>query len=644
MFKICLINMPFATPNTPSVALTQLKAVVDSRFDGQVATQVLYLNQDFANYMGLALYQYFAFAVEGLVTGIGDWFFRQAAFPDLADNAQAYLARYYPHPGKRTQVLKYTIQRKRQGIDDYLDELIARYDLDQAAIVGFTSRFSQSLACFALARKLKAHNPGLMTVMGGPNCQSPMGQEIVRHVPQIDFVFSGPALKSFPEFVQHCLDQNLPACNRMDGVFSKANLDLFADETLSLCGEDLDINTIPRLDYGPFLETFESHFAGQELEPILLFETSHGCWWGERAQCKFCGVSSAKMRYNVMQSEKAIAQFESLFQYPRPLYLHCVDNIMPKSHVAQVFPRLDTPSGVVMYYSAKALPDERDVATISRAGIKIIQLEVEALATAALKAMRTGGTSFNNVLCLKHCLRHGVYPVWNILVGFPGEQEAMYQKYLRDIPRLVHLPPPTGVQMIAFERHSPYFEDAAEYGLDLRPDAIYEMIYPFDQQVLKNLAYHFTNHNLDVPYLATMSRWMDPLREACYLWQSRWDNTGKTRPPMLFFKQSHGRTVVYDSRAKEAVEYPLSHNAVEVLARLHRPTRPSGLAEALGHIAGLDLEREMAALQERGLVFEEDGRFINLVLPEEPPPLDAQTLEFLSFLTPFALSVSMRRY
>jgi ribosomal peptide maturation radical SAM protein 1 len=651
MHKIFLINMPFAILNTPSIALTQLKSVLDDQFEEQVSVKVLYLNLDFAHYMGVSLYQYIAFAVEGLVSGIGDWFFRQSAFPELVDNAQEYFSRYYSHPGKRTQVLKYAIQKKRQGVDDYLDELIAAYGLDQATIVGFTSRFSQNLACLAMARKLKERNPDIITVMGGPNCQSPMGQEIVRHVPQIDFVFSGPALTSFPEFFRHFLDQNLEACECIDGVFSKTNFASFPTQAtldepppIGVFGQDLDINADVKLDYAPFLEAFERHFPDEEMKPILLFETSRGCWWGERVQCRFCGISSAKMPYSVMSPEKAIKQFESLFKYPRPLYLHCVDNILPKSLTSKVLSNLDVPSDVVIYYSAKALLNEQDVQTLSRAGVKIVQLEIEALTTSALKSMKTGSTALQNVLCLKNCLFYGVYPVWNFLVGFPGEEEEMHQKHLDTIPLLAHLPPPSGVQTVAFERYSPYFVNAQEYELDLHPDGIYRLLYPFDEEVLENLAYHFTNHNFKAPYLIAMYKWIDKIRDKCYVWQTRWHGQDQALPPRLFFEQKRDLTIVYDSRSEEAVEHHLDQIAIEMLKYLDKPRSLTQLAEAFGHIQGLDATKEITSLQDRGLVFEENGRFLSLVLPGEPAPLNAQTREYLSFLTPFVASFSTRRY
>jgi ribosomal peptide maturation radical SAM protein 1 len=647
MQKIFLVNMPFAALNAPSIPLTQLKSVLDGQFKGQVSVEVLYLNLDFAHYIGVPLYQYIALGVESLGSGVGEWFFRQLAFPGLDDNEQEYFSRYYPHPGKLVQVLKHAIQRKRKAAGGYLDELIAKYDLDQVAIVGFTSMFAQNLACFAMARQLKERNPDIVTVMGGANCESPMGQEIVRHVPQIDFVFSGPALKSFPQFVQHRLDQNLEACNHINGVFSKENVASFSDQAaldettrLGVLGEELDINANVKLDYGPFLEVFRKGFPNTELKPVLLFETSRGCWWGERSQCSFCGMSRATIKHRAMSPEKAIEHLKSLYEYaPHFAYLGCVDNVMPKNYVDEVLPHLNTPSDVAIFYELKVPVSEREIWALSKAGVKIVQPGIEALTTPALKLMRKGTTAFQNLLCLRYCLMHSVYPVWNYLVGLPGEEEEMYEKYLHDIPLLLHLPPPTGVQVIRFDRYSPYFVDARRYGLDLHPSDFYKLVYPLDEEVLRNLAYHFTNRNFNAPYLATVCKWSNRIREECGIWWARWYGQDRADPPKLFFKHAEGCAVVYDSRSGDAVEHLLEQPAMEVLKYLEKPRTWAGL-ESLGHSQGLDPARELGLLQDDGLVFEEDGSFMSLVLPAEPPPPGAQALEYLSSFTDFLANFS----
>ena len=85
MYKIALINMPFADLSLPSIALTQLKFVVEQRFGDAVSVDIHYLSHDFANYLGLDLYESITNSADAQNAGLGDWFFRQTAFSRAAE-------------------------------------------------------------------------------------------------------------------------------------------------------------------------------------------------------------------------------------------------------------------------------------------------------------------------------------------------------------------------------------------------------------------------------------------------------------------------------------------------------------------------------------------------------------------------------
>jgi ribosomal peptide maturation radical SAM protein 1 len=508
------------------------------------------------------------------------------------------------------------IRDKRPGIDEFLRSLIHRYGLDRADIVGFTSMFNQNVASFAMARHLKEKNPKVITVIGGANCESPMGEEIAKNVDAFDFVFSGPALLSFPEFVAHCMSGQLDQCTRIRGVTSKksALLSLGAP----VIGEELSIDEDVALDYEPYLQELETRFPGGAVRASLPFETSRGCWWGERAHCTFCGLNGATMKYRAMNSESAVKLFESLFKFsPRVSRLEAVDNILPKEYLESVFPRLKTPAGMHMFYEVKADLSASDMSVLSNAGVKVVQPGIESLATATLKHMKKGTTAFNNLEFLKNCLLHDVLPAWNLLVGFPGEPAAVYEKYLRDLPRLVHLPPPTGAYPVRYDRFSPYFDRAKEYGLDLHPLAFYELIYPFAAQSRARLAYYFADHNYDAEYIKAMVQYIVPLRRLVESWRKRWAEN-ESEVPLLYLGGEDGAHFVHDSRGEKALEYEIDDVALEILKTLDRRQGLSDLASALGrelNITETELKSRMDFLLGKGLLFEEGARFMSLVLP-----------------------------
>jgi ribosomal peptide maturation radical SAM protein 1 len=616
--EIGLINMPFAGAHLPSIALTQLKSIVKEQLRDRVSVAVHYLNHDFVKYMGTDLYGFMSGSMDAHNSGLGDWLFRQLAFPGQPDNASAYFQRFFPYRTPQHTAFKEQVLEKREGFDAFLDAIIDKYRLDQCDVVGFTSMFNQNISSFALARKLKERNAKLITVIGGANCEAPMGQQIARNVPQIDYVFSGPALKSFPEFIRRRMDGETPEDRPIKGVLTKSNCEL--ESLRTEIGEELDINVPIDLDYGPFMTSFADHFPDADTKPVLLFETSRGCWWGQRAHCTFCGLNGSTMAYRAMGSENALSQFQKLFAHAGKVTRYeSVDNIMPKEYLTEVFPFLETPPGSYLFYEVKADLKESEMEVMEKARIRAVQPGIESLASSTLKLMKKGTTAFQNLLLLKNCLLYDIYPSWNLLIGFPGEEESVYQKYLKDFPLLVHLPPPIGTFPVRFDRYSPYFMKAQEYGLDLHPVDYYELSYPMSKDSLVNLAYYFEDRNLRANYMTTMIKWIDQIRVKINHWNTRWHAMDQLLPAKLYFKENS--TIVYDSRSGKAIEHDVQKVGRLVLdAIASKPARPGAIAAAL---EGMDAnpERVISSLQGKGLVFEEDGRYMSLVLPQEPRKL-----------------------
>ncbi len=610
MTRIALVNMPFANVQLPSIALTQLKSVLRDA-SARVSTSICYLNHDFSDYFGHEHYAHFANSVALTVSGLGDWIFRQAAFPDALDNADEYVARHR-HVFDHEQSLFDLFLLKRSTLVSFLDELIDRYELLNCSVVGFTSMFVQNVASFALARRLKDRDPNIITVIGGANCETCMGRVIAENVEAIDFVFSGPALKTFPKFVKFVADDQKEECHQLAGVFSRKNLR--EGKAFNEIGDELGIDEDVPLDYDDFLASFEQKCRSFAGAPELLFETSRGCWWGERSHCTFCGLNGMSMQYRSMTPEKALRQFAELFkQTPRVSHFKSVDNILPKEYITDVLPYMKTPKDVSIFYEIKADLKDAEMKLLAQAGVTEIQPGIEALATATLKLMKKGTSAFQNLGFLKSCLVHRINPAWNLLIGFPGEEEAVYEKYCDDLPSLVHLPPPTGVYPVRFDRFSPYFKFAKDFGLELKPYDFYGMVYPFDDKDLNDLAYFFSDQNYGASYIELTARWIRKLESKVNYWQSRWYQRDKKGKPELVFEWRGHQKIIHDSRSGVVVEHEIRPAGLRILDLLSVPVRLPELMKQCNDISEVELESEVSGLLQRGLVFQESDRFLSLV-------------------------------
>lgn len=635
-FEIALVNTPFAALDVPSLGLSQLKAAVERRLGREVAVHVVYANHDYGVALGPDLYGAFAQGAH-CEAGLGDWLFRLQAWPALSDNTDAYFDRYYPLTGPNRQRTRGQILAARKAIAPLLDQVIDRYGLDRVDLVGLTSLFSQNVACFALARRLKERNPRIHIVMGGANCEAPMGAVVVRLVPQLDAVFSGPGLCSFPEYVARLVEGRDVREPPIRGVFFGADSAESASPIGELPlaprksaeqwrGEDLDLDVDLPIDFGPFLDALEQHFPNKALEPMLLFETARGCWWGERSHCTFCGLNGLSLAYRAMRPELAVERINTLTRTyaPRCRDFYCVDNILPMGYLKDVLPRLETPPGVILHYEVKANLREDDVRTLAAAGGRWLQPGIEALSTRTLALMRKGTTAFINLQLLKHCLAYGIEVAWSLLAGLPGQDDEVYARYVHDLPLVTHFPPPSGVTPVRFDRFSPYHFDAAAFGLDLRPRDFYALIYPFPKEALVDFAYYFSDGAPEPRYRQTLDDWMGRLVPLVDAWVTAWGDGVRERPRLEFFDRSGGREI-FDSRSGEPRLHRLTENAAEMLRLLDTPHKLRDLAATAG-LGDEPLGLALDELRAGGLIFEEDGRALSLVTRAEPAggaPADA---------------------
>ncbi|HWC39581.1 MAG TPA: RiPP maturation radical SAM C-methyltransferase [Acidimicrobiales bacterium] len=634
--------MPFASMHRPSIGLAQLRAVVEARLGSRVAVSVLHLHVEYGARIGAWTYEQLA-DDHCFEVGLGDWLFRDLAHPGLEATDEVYLSRFF---AKNAAAVQREILRIRGDLPRMSQELIDAYRLDTYDLIGFTSMFVQTNPSIAMARLIKERVPEVTTVMGGAACEGEAGQVICHRVPAIDFTFSGPALASFPRFLDHWL-RDPSAIPAIEGLNQGRHVDLTGESeagppprgtppretplretstpvTLrsarvdlgrSTRGPDVPIDEAPDVDYNDYFDTVDRLFpSGSVITPRLSFETARGCWWGERVQCTFCGLNGESLDYTSMSASRAIRSIQSLLdRYASRCTMFCsVDNIMPKSYPTEVLPFLRPPPGVELFYEVKANITEDEVRTLEGAQVQSIQPGIEALSTDVLRLMRKGSNAFTNVRLLKNCRRYGVRPMWNLLLGFPGEKESVYQSYLALLPLLLHLQPPIGCYPVRFDRFSPYYQHPEEFGLALEPEDFYELTFPFRGPDLEAFAYYFKDVCPDSAYARHVSTWREPLLRAVNHWRARWEGSGPKPRLELVQGSDGGAPVVVDSRGASSQTYDVPEPATELLGVLEDPL---GRDQITGHDAPYrHLAEVLDWALERQLVFVEGSRLMSLVL------------------------------
>jgi ribosomal peptide maturation radical SAM protein 1 len=495
-------------------------------------------------------------------------------------------------------------------IPTYLHALMENHDWSRFSVIGFTSTFQQNTASFALARRIKAAHPQVLIVFGGANFDGPMGPAWMRAAPFIDLAVRGEADRAFPALLTALAEGRDPLS--APGVLVRRGNEVLAGPPATPL-DDLDQLPIP---------DFEEYFERAEnlglLDPHdvrrvdVPFESSRGCWWGEKATCRFCGLNGSTMTYRAKSPERVLHELETLAKRHRSLSFNAADNILSRDYLRSVMTSLASSSADYwLFYEVKSNLSRQDIKLLAQAGVRSLQPGIESLSSHVLRLMLKGAKASTNVNLLRWTRYYGIETHWNVLFGFPGETFEDYDEQQQLARRIAHLQPPGGFLRIGLERFSPYFESPEQFpvrGGPAVPEPGYAQTYP-DTVDLAQAAYHFAGELdgslTDADY--------QPLIATLRSWHGRW---AAEEQPSLTFWWTPGLLHIEDRRsalAPQSYQFEDPHAAV-YLAASDAPIRPAEMAKQL-NLEQKEVTQIVEDFCRRGLMMGDGAVVLSLALP-----------------------------
>ncbi|MCP4221489.1 MAG: RiPP maturation radical SAM protein 1 [bacterium] len=528
--KVSLISMPFGSLERPSIALGLLKSLL--RENGISAT-VLYANHWYAEKIGLRNYNFFSNFSSELLTG--EWVFSQKAFPGFEVDSTPYL-----NYCQTVHIKESVLQRARREASPFIDELAEKILEDNPGIVGCSSVFQQHCACLAVLRRIKELEPGIVTVMGGANCEGIMGEITHRNFDWLDYVVSGEADIIFPELCKTIIENNGDTAftTLPDGVLGPPHRGK-TFETIKVGSarvENLEI--LPAPDYDEYFETLEKSPFNKQILPGLLIEASRGCWWGQKKPCSFCSLTGETNTYRSKSGKRTLDELAYLSKTYNIKKIELVDNIFSMKYFDTLLPalaRLDEKYTVLV--ETKSNLKEKHLQLLSEAGVRWIQTGIESLHDEILAILNKGNKSWINIQLLKWGMQYGIYIIWNFLVNVPGEKDEWYDDMVEWLPLIQHLQPPTGTTAIRFDRFSEFYKNSGKHGLTMSPYWTYSYVYPLPIGEIEKFAYYF----VDTTPVAGERTGLAKFTECIKQWQ---DQFYSSRDDIIQKKISKDRTLL----------------------------------------------------------------------------------------------------
>lgn len=612
--RITLVSMPWCGLDLPAISLGILHAVVTERRPTDKVTE-RHVAIEWPEYLfdatggQIGLKDCHQISGDGAFELIGDWVFAAA----LHGTSKYRVAEYsgFLRRRKMSPEAIAVVVRMQALAPAFVDQLVVSILADDPEVVGFTTMFGQNVPSLAVAKAIKARRPEIAIIFGGANCELPMGPALQRNFPFIDYIVSGEAEESFPHLLNAIeagvADKHLPgvSCWGSDG-----------GQIIGMPANPVTMDLVPTPDYQAYFDRLAQTSLSSLIDPKLMFETSRGCWWGQKHRCTFCGLTTLSTIYRRKDPERALTELEGLLARYRVLDIQTTDTIMDMSYFDTFLPRLaEKDWDLCFYYEVKSNLSRAQLSTLRRAGVRHLQAGVESLGSASLRRMCKGVTGAQNIQLLRDCGELGIELTWNYLYGFPGETGAEYNSIISQMPALVHLPAPMLATRIALERYSPLFEQSTHYFDWLRPSEPYSLVYGLPEEALADIAYFF-----DYAHTGLEGAVEAALRAGVAAW--RRDHEASS---LRQYRTDEGLRLV-DARVGWVEREIILADPLEVAAYtvLGVHSTIEGLARKLG-AQGLVAEKsDLAALlsrwQAEGLVFEDEGRFVALAMAESPEP------------------------
>lgn len=627
MVQVVFALMPFVALERPSVALGTLSACL--RREG-ISTKTVYGNLAFAEQIGITAYV--GYDNSDITLQLGEWVFSECAYR-VEGTSPAALYKALHRQDAPDESHLHGLNESRRLARELIEEVATEILRDRPTIVGCSSVFQQQCASLALLRRIKELAPDVITMLGGANCEGEMGAAVHKLHPWVDYVVSGEADLLLPQLCRDIFEYgpDIPAEKLPAAVYGPVSRTPSALPTTKACAAPRavirNLDDLPVPAYDDYFQHLSRLSIRDYILPALPIETSRGCWWGEKHHCTFCGLNGQGMQFRSKSAARALSEISTLSRTYGLNKFMTVDNILDNKYFDDMLPVLAESDDGTFFYEIKANLRRDRVEALSRARVRWVQPGIEALHDDLLRLLNKGVSAAINVQLLKWARTYGVWVIWNHLSAAPGDQDEWYDEVAAWLPSIFHLQPPANqsIAPIRYDRFSPYFDRAEEFGLELVPYDSYAWAYPLSGDALADHAYFFRN---------AAGRRTEPqrLKETVIDWSNGFFNRHDRvfpamRPdaPILMMTVDSDGAAILDTRPiAQDQSYRLSPYQTAVCQACDSASRLSGILkklEDLGFPADEDhLRRTLAELMERHLILRLRDSYLCLALDQEPLP------------------------
>ncbi len=618
--NVLLLSLPWTSLNEPSLGLGILKSKLVSQ---NIGCKVQHLNIFLLKYLSAETYM--AFADTFILT---DFLFSYTLEKKVSDSQLKHLRQVVEKLKDHTFIKgRYTsseelfniiVKIRKEIIPLYLLDCLEVVKNSNATMVGMTCMFDQTIASVALSKLIKEQCPEKFIVLGGYALEGGVGEQIISSFPFIDCVNIGEGEKVIKDLSYASVGQAQLAS--IPGIIYRDTLTNKIVKTMEK--KPISLDESPPPDYDDYLLNLEELEVRDKVTiewTTIPIETSRGCWWGQVKHCVFCGIDDITMKYRKKSEPYTLANIESLSDKYSRSDFRISDYILPNNYYDTLLPQLsESDKKYSLSCEIKSNVKYDHFRKLKAAGFVEVQPGIESFSTPILKKMDKGVSGIQNVFTLILGQTFDIKVHYNILYGFPDDEEEDYENLIYTLPLLYHLDPPQNITPIAITRFAPLQTDPKRFGIESKivHDPLYNLI--FSEEYLRDNNFDLDNYcyYFDIPY--THSSKLKRLHRTLELQATHWKINYYSKKIILSYILVEGEIIFTDSRYTDTPEikrynsaygvfYTYCANKINIISELYLNLQQK-MEQPL-------IEEILDTLRKENLVMIEDHKLITLALP-----------------------------
>jgi ribosomal peptide maturation radical SAM protein 1 len=606
--KVVLVSAPWPLYSRPSIQIGTLKAYLKKKFpDLKVDAHHFYLTV--AEDIGYRRYQ----AISER-TWLAETIYAALLYPEQREHIEKI---FYKQAAGKSLLRKILFEALTKKIQKVSESFIHTIDWGEYGLAGFSICLCQLTSSLYFIRQIKKLFPNLFIVVGGSMFTGEATRNLFKFFPEIDIAINGEGELPLNRLIAYLND---PQCKEMpafEGIITPKSDEKNTPATFHQMNSLSDL--VPP-DYDDYFELLQSFGPDKTFFPTLPMEISRGCWWRRKQEgqrytgCAFCNLNLQWAGYRSKKPEQVVSEIDHLTTKYKTLSVAFMDNLLPLKTSRDIFNDISKlGKDFRLFGEIRATTSGPVLKAMQAAGMKEVQIGIEALSTRLLKKLNKGTTTIQNVEIMKHCEMMGIKSSSNLILYFPGSDPKDVDETLRNLDFVLWFRP---LKIVHFwlGLGSPVWQHPESFGLrSVFNHRNYAAIFPPD--VYKAMRFIIQSYQGD---LGSQRKLWKPVKKKLKSWKKSYGELHRspTHENILSFRDGRSFMIIRQRRLNgQSLTHRLegTSRAIYLFCWKHRSLKK--ILARFPSVASDRIEPFLKMMVDKKLMFQENNNYLSLAVP-----------------------------